>query len=214
MRDVASAWPVPAMVAENGAVAYAFLDQNGLLPAYSLREQLSKRYQTDAAIRARNAARMQAVLARIEFEVPGAQRSQDSTGRETDIAIDHSEFTHLPPAQVEQVLNIMRSEGMNASVSSIHINAWYGAHNKWQGACWVARELLGIDLPSQLAQWLYVGDSSNDELMFQHFTHSVGVANIARFAPQMRHLPRYVTQAERGAGFAELSQCLLQHRRT
>jgi hypothetical protein len=32
----------------------------------------------------------------------------------------------------------------------------------------------------------------------------VGVANIARFVPQLSHLPRYVTRAERGAGFAEL----------
>ncbi len=212
MRDVASAWPVPAMVAENGAVAYAFLDQKGQLPAYSLRGQLSKRYQTDTATRARNHARMQAVLARVEREVLGAQRARDSAGRETDIAIDHSEFTHLSAQQIEQVLHIARVEGMNASVSSIHINAWYGAHNKWQGACWIARELLDIELPEHLAQWLYVGDSANDELMFQHFAHSVGVANIARFAPQMAHLPRHVTQAERGAGFAQLVQALLQAR--
>ena len=30
------------------------------------------------------------------------------------------------------------------------------------------------------------------------------------FAPQMQHLPRYVTRAERGQGFAELAQALLQ----
>ena len=45
--------------------------------------------------------------------------------------------------------------------------------------------------------------------MFQHFPHSVGVANIARFVPQLQHLPRYVTQRERGAGFAEMARLLL-----
>jgi hypothetical protein len=35
------------------------------------------------------------------------------------------------------------------------------------------------------------------------------VANIARFVPQLTHLPRYVTQGERGAGFAQFSQHLL-----
>ena len=48
--------------------------------------------------------------------------------------------------------------------------------------------------------------------MFQHFTHSVGVANIARFVPQLSHLPRYVTQGERGAGFAEVAMAILADR--
>jgi hypothetical protein len=37
----------------------------------------------------------------------------------------------------------------------------------------------------------------------------VGVANIARFLPQLRFKPRFVTQQVRGAGFAELAQRLL-----
>ncbi len=39
---------------------------------------------------------MQAVLAQIERTVPGALRATGPGGRETDIAVDHSEFTHLP----------------------------------------------------------------------------------------------------------------------
>lgn len=42
--------------------------------------------------------------------------------------------------------------------------------------------------------------------------HSLGVANIARFVPQLKHLPRHVTQAERGDGFAEMAQYLLTQR--
>jgi hypothetical protein len=48
--------------------------------------------------------------------------------------------------------------------------------------------------------------------MFAHFPHSVGVANIARFVPQLHALPRYVAQAERGAGFAEVAHALLTAR--
>jgi hypothetical protein len=51
---------------------------------------------------------MQQVLAQIEREVPGA-RHTDSAGRETDIAIDHSEFTHLPQDAIDQVVRIMRA---------------------------------------------------------------------------------------------------------
>jgi hydroxymethylpyrimidine pyrophosphatase-like HAD family hydrolase len=59
---------------------------------------------------------------------------------------------------------------------------------------------------------VYVGDSTNDQLMFEHFAHSIGVANIARFLPELTHKPRYVTQRERGAGFAEVAQALLAAR--
>ncbi len=93
-----SQWPVDAIVAENGAVA--LLSD----PANVLR----KIYQEDAATRERNFERMQAVGQRLLREVPGAQLSQDHEGRETDIAIDHSEFTHMPQSAIEAVVRIMQ----------------------------------------------------------------------------------------------------------
>ena len=198
----AKAWPVDAIVAENGAVALV------RQPDGSLR----KIYQQPAAERDRNFMRMQQVLARLEREVPGARRAQDSAGRETDIAIDHSEFTHLPQDAIDRVCALMREAGMTATVSSIHVNGWFGAHNTLEGARWIVRELHGEDIEDHLDRWVYVGDSTNDVLMFEHFPHSVGVANIARFLPQLTHPPRYVTRGERGAGFAELAAALLAAR--
>lgn len=199
----AARWPVDAIVAENGAVA--------LLPdAHSAAPRpLAKIYQQDAATRSANFARMQAVLARIERELPGVHRATDSPGRETDIAIDHSEFTNLSDAQIAAVVALMKSEGMHATVSSIHINGWYGNHNKLEGARWIVRQLWQRDLDAEMNQWVYVGDSTNDQLMFKTFANSVGVANIARFVPQLAHLPRYVTRGERGAGFTEVTRALL-----
>jgi HAD superfamily hydrolase (TIGR01484 family) len=199
----ALAWSVDAIVAENGAVSLV-RDGNG---------GLRKLYHQDGATRVRNFDRMQQVLARIEREIPGAKRSQDSGGRETDIAIDHSEFTHLPKDAIDAVVALMRAEGMTATVSSIHVNGWYGAHNKLDGARWIARELLSIDLDAQLDRWAYVGDSTNDVLMFEHFAQSIGVANIARFAHELTHAPRYVTRGERGAGFTEVAEAVLAARR-
>jgi HAD superfamily hydrolase (TIGR01484 family) len=196
-------WPVDAIVAENGAVALLRGEEPGVL---------IKRYQQDESVRRRNFERMQQVAARIVSEVPGASLSQDSAGRETDIAVDHSEFVRLAPERIAQVVALMRSEGMNATVSSIHINGWYGDHNKLSGARWIVRELFGRALDEELDAWVYVGDSTNDELMFAHFTHSVGVANIRRFEAQLTHLPRYITEGERGAGFAEVAQAVLQTR--
>ena len=209
----AAAWPVDAIVAENGAVALVANPENnsqiGLEGTAGKRRQLSKIYQQDAAVRSTNFARMQAVLAQIEAVVPGARRATDSAGRETDIAIDHSEFVQLPQAQIDQCVQLMRAAGMNATVSSIHINGWFGTHDKWQGARWIVRTLFGRVLEDETDRWVYVGDSTNDQVMFQHLPHSVGVANIARFVPQLQYLPRYVTEGERGAGFAEMVHHLL-----
>lgn len=197
-----ASWPVDAIVAENGAVALMHSAAHGL----------EKRYQQDAATRAANFERMQAVLARIEREIPGAHRATDSPGRETDIAIDHSEFTQLSDATIAQVVALMRGEGMHATVSSIHVNGWYGDNDKLEGARWIVRELWDRTLDDEIDRWAYVGDSTNDQLMFQRFAHSIGVANVARFVPQLAHLPHYVTQGERGAGFAEAVAAMLRAR--
>jgi HAD superfamily hydrolase (TIGR01484 family) len=198
-------WPVDAMVAENGAVAFARDAESG-------RQALSKLYQQDAATRSANQARMREIAAQVEAEVPGVHLSRDSAGRETDLAFDYAEFDRHPPETVQQVLAVLQRAGMQTTVSSIHIHGCFGDFNKWQGANWIVRELLGRDLAQELDRWVFVGDSGNDQAMFQHFTHSVGVANIARFVPQLTHLPRYVAQGERGAGFAEVAQAILAAR--
>lgn len=204
-------WPLDAVVAENGAVAL-ISSQNSVKPLPDKRGQLSKRYHQDAATRRTNHTRMQQVASRVVREVAGAVLAQDSPGRETDIAIDHSEFVQLPPAQIAQAVQIMQSEGMTASVSSIHINGWFGTHNKLEGARWIIHELFGRALDAEMDQWLYIGDSTNDQLMFKTFDNSFGVANVRRFEAQLACKPRYITDAERGAGFAELAAAVLAAR--
>ena len=73
----------------------------------------------------------------------------------------------------------------------------------------MVRRLYGRDLDAERERWVYVGDSTNDVLMFQHFPHSVGVANIRRFEAQLAFKPGYVTQGERGVGFAEVARAIL-----
>jgi HAD superfamily hydrolase (TIGR01484 family) len=193
-------WPVAAIVAENGAVMLR--RDPGVCPPVLRRD-----FVQDAVTRRANLLRLQACAREVVASVPGATLAQDSAGRLTDIAIDHSEFTHLPPPQIDAVLQLMRGHGLTATVSSIHINGWIGGHNKWTAAQWAVPLALGQ--PFDPARWLYVGDSTNDQLMFERMPLSVGVANIVRFLPQLRHLPTYVTQAERGQGFAEVVQRLL-----
>ena len=200
----ARTWPVAAIVPENGAVA---LIRDG--------ERVHTEYAQDEPTRRRNAARLQQVAARVLREVSGATLARDNAGRVTDIAIDHSEFAHLGSAAVERVVQIMQSEGMTATVSSIHINGWFGDHDKLSGARWMVRRLFGQsgrDLDAERERWIYVGDSTNDQAMFGYFPLSVGVANLLDFASQLHTWPAYITEGARGAGFAEVAQRLIAAR--
>jgi hypothetical protein len=78
----------------------------GFYPGTALNQGLVKRYQQDAATRQRNHARMQRGACADRFKCPAALR-HDSAGRETDIAIDHSEFT-APARAVQQVLALLQ----------------------------------------------------------------------------------------------------------
>lgn len=214
----AQTWPVDAIVVENGAVALKMVESAkctentpkiGIQPAYLLPGVLSKLHQQDAATRADNRTRMARIAQQVLAQVPAAVLSRDHAGRETDLAFDYKEFEDLPPETVQDILAVLKQAGMQTTVSSIHIHGCFGHFDKWQGACWIARELFQRDLAQELDRWVFVGDSGNDQAMFQHFTHSVGVANIRRFEAQLLHLPRYITQAERGAGFAEVARAVL-----
>jgi HAD superfamily hydrolase (TIGR01484 family) len=195
----AMAWPVAAIVAENGAV---MLRRDG--------GRLRREFAQDGTTRAAHFERLQRCAAAVQAAVPNARLARDSAGRLPDIAVDHSEFERLDAADIDRVLQVMRAHGLNASVSSIHVNGWIGAHDKWSGARWAVQQTQGR--PLDAASWLYIGDSTNDQRMFEQLPLSVAVANIARFVPRLSVLPAYVTPSERGLGFAELAQRLLRAR--
>lgn len=190
--------PLAAVVAENGAVA--LIPQGG---------RLAIEYAQDAATRERNALRLRRAAARVLREVPGATLARDSAGRDTDIAIDHGEFAQLDAATIARVVAVMTDEGLTATVSSIHVNGWFGAHDKLSGARWMLRRLYGRELAPEIARWVYVGDSTNDQAMFAAFPLSVGVANLRRFEAELHSRPAYITEGERGAGFAEVARAVL-----
>jgi hypothetical protein len=196
--DVCGGLPLAATMAENGAV--------GL---YAGGEIV---FAQPAEERAANAGRLAATAARILAAVPGATFSRDSPGRVTDIAIDHAEYAHLEPAAIERVVGLMREAGMEATVSSIHVNGWFGTHTKASGARDAVRRLFGRELDAERDRWVYVGDSTNDEPMFERFALSVGVANVLDFADRLVHWPAFVTRRERGLGFVEVAERLLAHR--
>jgi HAD superfamily hydrolase (TIGR01484 family) len=204
----AQTWPVDAIVVENGSVALKS-DIKSIQPTYLLNSLLSKLYQQDSETRSKNKIRMLQIAQLVTSQIPGVQVSRDGAGRETDLAFDYNEFANLSPETVQQVVDLLKAQGMETSVSSIHIHGCFGHFDKWTGAQWIVRQLFQRELANELDRWVFVGDSGNDQAMFKHFKHSIGVANIHRFEAQLTHLPRYITPSERGAGFAEVVKHLL-----
>ena len=200
-ENFALTWPITCIVAENGAVAL-----------WAENKKPKKAWAQDHVTRAVNKQRLEFVSQLIKKQFPHATLAQDSAGRETDIAIDHSEFSKLSPSEIESIAQLMRHHGLTATVSSIHINGWIGNHNKWTGACWAADLLINSQLENTKDQWVFIGDSSNDACMFEQISNSFGVANIIDFLPKLVHQPRYITPSPRGAGFAEMTTSLLSIR--
>jgi HAD superfamily hydrolase (TIGR01484 family) len=196
---IARMWPVDAVVGENGAFFYRY--EGG---------KLHKHYQDAPAERSAKRARLGAIAERIVAAVPGCALASDQPYREADLAVDYCEdVPRLPLEAAERIAALMREAGLSAKISSIHVNGWFGEYDKLATTKRLFAETFATDLDVANAEFVYAGDSPNDAPMFGYFRNSVGVANIARFAGHLAAAPKYVTQRESGAGFAELVACLL-----
>ena len=196
---IARMWPVDAVVGENGAFYFGM--SGG---------RLVQRFQDDAATRARNRERLEAIAAGILAAVPGCALASDQAYRETDLAIDYCEdVPALPLKSAQRIATLMRDAGLTAKVSSIHVNGWFGSYDKLAMTRTLFRERFGVDLDREKPSVAFAGDSPNDQPMFAYFENSVGVANVKRFEAVLRDKPRFVTKNASGDGFAELARHLL-----
>ena len=201
---IARMWPVDAVVGENGA-CYMVYDAQA--------RKLRKRYAASEDARRADRERLASIAANIMRQVPGCALASDQPYRESDLAIDYCEdVAPLPQSEVDRIAALMRAEGLTARVSSVHVNGWFGDYDKLAMTRILLREQFGVELEAARERYAFVGDSPNDASMFDFFPHSVGVANVRRFAERLATPPKYVTRAEGGAGFAELADCLLEGR--
>ena len=195
---MARMWPVDAVVGENGA--FYFCHAEG---------KLHRRYQDSEATRRENLERLDIIAKKILASVPGTALAADQAYRETDLAIDYCEdVPALPLEAAERVAALMRAAGLTAKVSSIHVNGWFGTYDKLAMSRVLFRERFALDLDAANAAVVFVGDSPNDQPMFDFFRNSVGVANVRRF--RLEKEPKYVTSKPAGSGFEELAAHLLK----
>lgn len=198
---IARFWPISGVVGENGAFYFKY--DHG-------KRQMIRRFQQDIHERQQNMARLNALYDGLSQDFPGFAISADQTYRECDLAIDFCEdVAPVPMSQVLQLRDALTAGGATVKVSSIHLNAWFGNYSKLEMTKVFFSEVLGLELEAERAKACYVGDSPNDEPMFDYFPHSIGVANVREFLDQMQTPPAWVTEHPGGYGFQEIAELLL-----
>ncbi len=191
---IARFWPIDAVIGENGGLYYRYHDRKMHRWNFSNEKTLAE-----------NQKKLQLIAAEIKQKVPNAAISADQFCRVYDLAIDFCEdIPHLSQDEIKQIVDIFHAHGATAKVSSIHVNGWFGAFNKVTTAKLLLQKEFGLTESQILEQCAYVGDSPNDEPLFENFRHTFGVSNINHFKSQMKHLPAYVSPSESGVGFCEI----------
>jgi HAD superfamily hydrolase (TIGR01484 family) len=199
---IAASWPVDLAVGENGA-GWSFLRGRALELGYF----------HDAEARRGQRERLEAIRARVARELPDLAEAGDQPARRCDLAFDVGERAKVEPDRVERLAAIIEAAGARCLVSSVHAHAVVGDWDKARGVVRAADAALGEDLPAARGEWLFVGDSGNDAAAFAFFERTVGVANVRAHLDRLEVPPRWVTEGERGAGFAELARAIVEARR-
>lgn len=200
--QIARQWPVDGVVGENGGLWF-FRDGS----------QMVRRFAQGEAERAAHRAQLDVLAKEILAAVPGAALASDQPYRDLDLAIDFCEdVPHLTDAEIDTIVGLFEAAGATCKVSSIHVNGWFGDFDKLAGCRHLVAERWQVDLDESRTDWLYVGDSPNDEPMFAFFPLSVGVANVAEHLGRMKARPTFVTEGQGGDGFAETVEHVLTAR--
>jgi len=191
-------WPVVFAVAENGG--YAVL-RSGETRYWDPFEE--RRIQRD---------RLDALVAEAARELPHVHLAVDSPLRRVDVAWDLHEQADVSPSDTAKLADLCRRHGARVLVSSIHLHAFYGDHDKAAMLLRLAGEQLGLDEDATRARCVFVGDSPNDQAGFTAFSRSVGVANVAHHVDRLAPPPTFVASRPGGFGFAEVADRILQAR--
>ncbi len=201
-------WPVDAIVGENGA--FTFFMEKGI------RNRMDTPLGTGEHPEA-FAKKRKALETKIKRLFPQVRWASDQEYREFDLAVDICE--DVPPwsdPDIRSLLALCARMGAHAKLSSIHVNAWFGSYDKRKGFnAWLRQSSFpSVQKLRSLDRWIYIGDSPNDEPMFENFRYSVGVANLQKYLGSLHSPPTWITQKASGKGFVEFAQRLVRARRS
>ncbi len=135
---------------------------------------------------------------------PQIRESSDNRFRLTDWTFDVAGLSLLDLGVMD---GLCRAGGWSFTYSTVQCHIKLMAQDKARGL----KQVLQKHFPGVVdrRQVLVVGDSPNDQSLFEGFPLGVGVANLRDYAGQMAHLPRWITREPEGAGFCELAKLLM-----
>jgi len=116
--------------------------------------------------------------------------SVDSQGRKTDRAIELYDFQS--PDEKKLIEADLRSAGLLFASSNVHLNFWAGQVTKFRAIKHYVEKYTKVNL----SECLFFGDAPNDQSVFEHLEHTVGVSNIDRFLSQIKFHPKTILQGE------------------
>jgi hypothetical protein len=196
---IARQWPVHGVIGENGAFYFR------------LETKMKRVFFSSKANRKVYRERFKKILARVRTEVPAARLASDQFCRLFDLAIDFAEdVCPLPKSDVTKLVKLFVEAGARAKVSDIHVNGWFGDYDKQTACAQYIENEFGFSKEAAQTRCVFVGDSPNDEPMFQYFSNSFAVANFKEFADDVKHQPGFLASHEEGRGFAEIAEHLIR----
>ena len=194
-------WPVEGIVVENGAVCVV-REQAGVV----------RRDACDEAERRARRTRLAGLVDQVSRAVGEARLSDDVEMRRTDVTWDIGERVTLADDRVTAIVAEIERAGARWSRSSVHLHATFDVADKASGVVGFLGAALGEDAGAALVRWAFVGDSGNDAACFAAFRTTIGVANVRAYVSRLAVPPKFVTEAERGEGFAEMARVLARLR--
>ncbi len=202
---IARMWPVAAVVGENGAFYFRYEAKS---------KRMHRVYAQPAEQRQASQSKLHEIAWGVLDKFPGTSMASDQAYREIDIAIDFCEdVLPLPLETAQAIAEEFVSHGAVAKVSSIHVNAWFGDHDKLSMSLRLLEDIYSLDGEAAKKSVVYCGDSPNDSPMFGYFPVSVAVANAAPLLHLMPSRPSFITSKEGGLGFVQIADRLLLDRK-
>lgn len=193
---VARFFPVAGVIGENGALYYSKDRDN---------RRILRLYDQSAEDGLQNRENLRATADALIAAHGGLRIASDQAFRLFDVAVDYAEDGVLDePATLDEILAAFDDIGATAKVSSIHVNAWFGAFSKESMILRVIRDVLALDEKEAQTKLCYVGDSPNDEPAFRLLRNSIGVSNIEEHYSRLQNPPAVVLQRPSALGFLDL----------
>jgi HAD superfamily hydrolase (TIGR01484 family) len=199
---IARVWPVEGVVGENGGFYFRYENK-----------KMKRHFVQTPGQQIENRKKLNDLEKKILKEVQGSAVASDQFSRLMDLAIDFCEdVPALSRPEVQKIVKIFEQAGAHAKISSIHVNGWFGDYNKLSETLLFLKNEFGLTPEVAKKKCVFIGDSPNDEPMWEFFPMGMAVANIKNFENDLKFKPAFVSSEKGGHGFTDIAKHLISNR--